>query len=216
MAEHFCVRCRTPFVTPHPLDDNGLCGLCRRGVTGYDAAYSFGAYEGALRELIHLLKYGGVRTLAGPLGVMMSSTLPRDERFDVLTPMPLHWRRRWQRGFNQARLLADVVGRRAGIPVKNILRRPRATEAQAGLSNRQRRLNVAGAFRLRRRADVRGLRVVLVDDVFTTGSTASAAAAALRRAGASHVSVLTLARTDRRAWAEPETLAEPVTVGASL
>lgn len=213
-ADYFCVACRTPFLNPYPLDAQGRCGLCRRGLNGFDAAYTFGAYDGALRELIHLFKYGGVRTLAGPLAEMMLRALPRDERFDALVPMPLHWFKRWRRGFNQARLLAQLVSRRTGIPVVAAARRLRSTAPQAGLSNAQRRRNVSGAFAVRRGVRLAGLRLLLVDDVFTTGATASACAAALKRAGAARVSVLALARTDRRlihgplpAAARPQALA---------
>ncbi len=217
-AEHFCVCCRTPFLNAYPLDEQGRCGLCRRGLNGYDAAYSFGSYEGTLRELVHLFKYGRIHTLSRPLGEMILSAFPRDERFDVIVPMPLHWLRRWRRGFNQAELLARVIGTRTGIPVLRAVRRRRATASQAGLSNAQRRTNVAGAFSVKPRAIVRGCRALLVDDVLTTGATASACALTLKRAGAAYVAVLTLARTDRRAFAEPlrsGTGPESLAVGAS-
>jgi ComF family protein len=167
-------------------------------MNGFDAAYSFGAYEGVLRELVHLLKYRGVHTLAGPLGGMMASAFPRDERFDMIVPMPIHWWRRWRRGYNQSLLLAKELGRRTGIPVVDTGRRTRRALPQAGLSNAQRRSNVAGTFSVRDRARIEGRDLLLVDDVFTTGATAGACSRALKRAGARHVSVLTLARTDRR------------------
>ncbi|HEV2448644.1 MAG TPA: ComF family protein, partial [Candidatus Sulfopaludibacter sp.] len=164
-----------------------------------DAAYCYGSYEGVLRELIHLFKYGRVKTLAEPLGGMLAAALPRDERFDAVTAVPLHWRRRWQRGFNQSELLARVVARRTGIAAVSALRRIRATEAQAGLSNAGRRRNVAAAFGARRRAGaLAGRRILLIDDVMTTGSTAAACARALKRAGAARVALLTVARVDRR------------------
>lgn len=197
-VEFFCTCCRAPFLNAYPLDELGRCTLCRRGLTGFDAAYAFGGYEGVLRQLIHLFKYDGIRTLAGPLAGFMLSALPRQERFDALVPMPLHWRRRWQRGFNQAKLLAAALSRRTGIPVVEAVRRRRATPPQAGLSNAERRRNVAGAFAVRRRVRLEGRRLLLIDDVFTTGATAGACAAALKRAGAERVSVLTLARADRR------------------
>ncbi|MCW5976627.1 MAG: ComF family protein [Bryobacteraceae bacterium] len=168
-----------------------------------------------MRELVHLFKYGGIRTLDEPLGKMMGAALPVDERFDVIVPMPLHWWRRWRRGYNQARLLANVLSRRTGLPVREAAQRKRATAAQAGLSNSERRRNVAGAFSSRRRAALEGRRVLLVDDVFTTGATASACAAALKRAGAAHVSVLALARTDRRMYAEPRPAAQPAQSAAA-
>jgi len=207
-AEHFCTCCRTPFLNSFPLDEQGRCGLCRRGLSGFDAAYSFGAYQGRLRELIHLFKYGRVRPLAGPLGEWLATAIPREQRFEAIVPVPLHWRRRWQRGFNQAALLARAVARRYGLPVTHALRRVRATAAQAGLSRSGRRANVTGAFRLRRGVEVAGRRVLLVDDVMTTGATARACALALKQAGARYVAALTLARADRRAVA-PEASGAP-------
>jgi len=197
-AEFYCVSCRTPFQNAFPLDEQGRCALCRNGVRGFDAAYCFGAYEGVLRKLIHLYKYGKVRTLADPLGVLLLRALPRDERFEMVTPVPLHWRRRWHRGFNQAELLARIVARHRGVPAAGVLRRVRATSAQAGLSNTNRRRNVRAAFRCRNSCMVKGRRILLIDDVMTTGSTAAACALALKRAGAARIVLLTVARVDRR------------------
>lgn len=192
--------------------------MCRRGWNGFDAAYAFGSYEGTLRELIHLYKYSGIRTLAGPLGTMMASVLPREQRFDLIVPMPLHWLRRWRRGFNQSRLLADTLSRKTGIPVIEAAKRLRSTPPQAGLSNSERRRNVTAAFGAKKRAKLVGRRILLIDDVLTTGATASACAAALKQAGAEHVSVLALARTDRRIYTEPQSgarRAQPAVAGAS-
>jgi ComF family protein len=165
---------------------------------GFDAAYSFGAYENALRELIHLFKYSRIRTLARPLGALLGRALPRDERFDLIVPVPLHWRRRWQRGFNQAELLAQEMARQTGRPCASLLRRVRSTAVQAGLSHSRRRRNVAAAFACRDANRVRGRRILLIDDVMTTGSTGAACAAVLRRAGAVRVVLLSVARVDRR------------------
>ncbi len=170
--------------------------LCRSGRRGFDDAYCYGAYQGKLRKLIHLFKYQGMRGLAEPLAEMLARALPRDRQFDAVTAVPLHWRKRWQRGFNQAELLGSAIARRRGIPARRLLRRGTATRAQAGLSNAQRRENVVGAFAARRR--VNGLRILLIDDVMTTGATAGACARALKKAGARSVSLLTLARVDRR------------------
>jgi ComF family protein len=201
-AEFFCVSCRTPFLNAFPLDSEGRCALCRGGLRGFDAAYCFGSYEGPLRELIHLFKYGKIKTLARPLGDLLAAAMPRHERFDLVAPVPLHWFRQWQRGFNQSELLARELAGRNGIPVVRALRRVRSTSAQAGLSNTSRRQNVAGAFGCRRGAAwgrrIAGKRILLVDDVMTTGSTAAACALALKRAGAARVALLTVARVDRR------------------
>ena len=197
-AEYFCVACRMPFLNPFPLDEAGRCALCRLGATGFDAAYSFGSYEGALRKLIHLFKYGGVQPLARPFGEFLARALPREERFDMIVPMPLHWRRRFERRFNQSVLLAREISRRWNVPVRGVVRRRRATAPQEGLTNAQRRANVAGAFRMKRATRLDGLHVLLVDDVLTTGASAAACARVLKRAGAARVTVLALARTDRR------------------
>lgn len=199
IAEFFCVSCRTPFQNAFPLDAEGRCALCRTGLRGFDAAYCFGSYEGTLRELIHLYKYGRIQTLARPLADLLAAALPLDERFDAVTPVPLHWRKQWQRGFNQSDLLARVLARRRGIPVVRALRRARSTQTQAGLSNAERRKNVAAAFQCRRGGGtLAGRRVLLIDDVMTTGSTAAACARVLKQAGAARVVLLTVARVDRR------------------
>jgi ComF family protein len=113
--------------------------------------------------------------------------------------MPLHWRRRWQRGFNQSELLAREIARRWNVPLCRLVRRQRATSPQAGLTSAERRKNVLGAFAVKNTARLNGMRLLLVDDVLTTGATASACARALKRAGAAHVTFLALARRDRRA-----------------
>jgi ComF family protein len=172
-------------------------------VRGFDAAYSFGFYEAELRALIHLFKYRRVRTLAAPLGKLLARALPLDQAFDVIVPLPLHWRKRWQRGFNQAELLAREISRRTNTPVENALRRVHNTAAQAGLTSSKRRLNVSGAFQAKRPAVIDGRRVLLIDDVMTTGATAASCARALRRAGARQVTLLTLARADRRPMVDP-------------
>jgi ComF family protein len=197
-AEYFCVACLTPFVNHFPLDETGRCMLCRLGLQGFDAVYSYGSYEGTLRKLVHLFKYSGMRPLARPFGEFLARALPLDQRYDLIVPMPLHWFKRWQRGFNQADLLAREIGRKWHVPVRDVVRRRRATAPQAGLTNAKRRANVQGAFRTSSSQRLDGLRVLLVDDVLTTGATASACARALKRAGALHVSLLALARTDRR------------------
>jgi ComF family protein len=186
-AEFFCASCRAPFLNPYPLDETGRCALCRLGLQGFDAVYSYGSFEGTLRQLIHLFKYEGVQPLARVFGDRMALALPREQSFDAIVPMPLHWWKRWRRGYNQADLLAREIGRRWNVPVRDLMLRTRATATQAGLTNAQRRLNVRGAFRVKRGVRLDGRRILLVDDVFTTGATASACARALKRAGATRV-----------------------------
>lgn len=197
--EYACARCRTPFLNPRPLGEHGLCRLCEAGLTAYEGAWCCGAYEGALRDLIHLFKYGRMLPLGRIFGQVMVRAYPRDQLFEVLVPVPSHWRRRLWRGFDPAAVLARELSRRMAIPAEEVMRRNRHTPPQAGLTRRQRRDNIRGCFEVPRPKAVRGRRVLLIDDVLTTGATANAASAALRRAGAAHVGVFTLARADRTA-----------------
>jgi len=167
-------------------------------MNGFDSAASYGFYEGPLRKLIHLYKYAGIHTLAKPLAGYLLAALPRRELIHLIVPVPMHWRRKWSRGFNQSELLAREVSRRTGVPMASALRRAGTTPPQAGLSDHARRGNVTGAFRSTRKLD--GQYVLLVDDVMTTGATVSACGAVLKRSGAARVTVLTLARTDRRGF----------------
>jgi ComF family protein len=195
-AEFFCRNCRTAFVSSFSLNEEGLCFACRENMVNFDAAYSFGAYNATLRKLIHLFKYGKVESLAGPLSKFLVTAIPLEAQFDVVLAMPMHWRKQWQRGFNQAQLLAQPIAKRYGLKVSSHLRRSRYTKAQAGLNEKQRRDNLKGSFRVKRPEQIAGVRVLLIDDVFTTGATLRAAAEALKAAGAAHVTALTLARVD--------------------
>jgi ComF family protein len=174
----------------------GVCGRCRRGLTPFRAGASLGPFEGPLRTVLHELKYRGRRRVAGRLAEAM---LERDDikrvvEGAVLVPVPLHPRRRRERGFNQAELLASELARRAGLSVVEVLVRRQDTAAQTGLSGAARRANVAGAFAVRGKGRIAGRVAVVVDDVFTTGATAMACARALSSAGAAEVRVLTAAR----------------------
>lgn len=182
----------------YPLDEHDLCRVCRESLVNFDAAYSFGSYEGPLRKLIHAFKYGKVESLAQPLSRMLLQSLPLEQQFDVVVAMPMHWRKRWERGFNQAELLARPVAKRYGLKLGTSLRRTRYTKAQAGLSEAQRRNNLRDCFTVAKPEQISGRRVLLIDDVLTTGATLRAAAAVLKSAGAAYVCALTLARADHR------------------
>lgn len=127
----------------------------------------------------------------------MVQAIPLEAKIEVVIAMPMHWRKQWERGFNQAELLAQPVARRYGLKLSKNLRRTRYTKSQAGLSETDRRANLKGSFEVRRPEQIAGKRVLVIDDVFTTGSTLRAAAEVLKAAGAAHVSALTLARVDR-------------------
>lgn len=198
-AEYFCERCGTPFLNEWALDEDGVCRLCVRGRRGFDACFSFASYDAEVRDLIHLFKYGRVQSLARPLAAWMLSSMPRDRKVDCVVPVPMHWWKRWRRGFNQAESLAMEVSRAVAAPLRHALRRQRHSGVQAGLSSAARRRNALSSFSLAESRDIAGSSVLLVDDVFTTGATATACARLLKRAGADSVAVLTLARVDRRA-----------------
>jgi len=203
-ADHACTRCGAAFTNEAPLDELGRCAICRRGLWGFDSAYAFGFYEAELRELVHVFKYQKVDTLARPLAKRMLAAIPKSETFDVIVPVPMHWRKRIERGFNQAELLGREIARHLLIPVKSALRRSHGGPAQASLSFAKRRASMRkGAFQVHHPEFVEGRRVLLIDDVFTTGATARACARELKRAGAAHVTLLTLARVDRRPVALP-------------
>ena len=190
------------------------CPVCRRLKRPFDRSVAYGSYESGLRELIHLLKYNGVRPAATVLGRMLAEALIRLEpAFEQLTfeqapvlviPVPRDKAKKRQRGFNQAELIAraalKVQSASARLQLaRDLLLRTRDTASQIGLSNHQRRVNLRGAFAVHRPAEVTGREVILVDDVYTTGATATECAKVLRRAGALRVWVATVARTQKLA-----------------
>ena len=185
-AEPFCEACRTQI---RPVEDDvevpaGLAGVA-----------SVGYHEEALRTAVLNLKFRQQVPLVAPLSLLLAETYRRRGdhwRADALVPVPIHWTRRWERGFNQSDLLAEAVGRHVKLPVRQALQRARMTPAQVGLPAADRRRNLRGGFSVSGRVDVTGLRLVLLDDVRTTGSTLAECAAALRAAGAAELFGLTL------------------------
>jgi ComF family protein len=187
-----CVRCGDPLPTWRPISLGALrCARCRRRPSAIAHSRAIGPYTGSLRDIIHGLKYDGCRSLAAKLALRMrESGADLLDDADAVVPVPLHRRRRRARGFNQAEDLARGLGR----PIVRALRRRRVTRSQTDLPAAQRHANVRDAFAIRRRSNVSGLRVVIVDDVCTTGATLEACARVLREAGAREVSALTAAR----------------------
>jgi ComF family protein len=164
----------------------------------YQRARAAVRYDDVARALVSAFKYGDRLDLAPLLGGWMARAgAELFEGADALVPVPLHWRRLWTRRFNQSAALAGAVSKISGVPVAHgLLRRAKATPQQVGLSRAERATNVQGAFRVASaaKAAVAGRRLILVDDVLTSGATSDACARALLRAGAAQVDVLTLAR----------------------
>ncbi len=190
-----CTLCGAPFATEAGVDH--LCGACL--IHGQiHTCRSATLLAGPIQELIHGFKYGNRVHLCQPLGLMTAAALASfagDAAPDLIVPVPLHRKRLRQRGFNQSQLLGQVLEKQWRVPqaVGN-LRRVRWTEPQTGLHAADRVSNVAGAFEAKHPLKLRGKRVLLVDDVLTTGSTMRACVEALREAGAAAIFAVTVAR----------------------
>ncbi|MGY3620030.1 ComF family protein [Bradyrhizobium sp. USDA 10063] len=196
IAPPFCPRLGIPFVY-----DPGPELLSMEAIANppaYQRARAAVRYDDVARTLVHALKYQDRTDLAPAMGRWMARAgkeLLCDA--DVLVPVPLHWRRGWSRRYNQSGTLARVISRQSGVALaSDALRRVRRTEQQVGLSRAQRATNVQGAFKVApdRAAEVQGRRVILIDDVLTSGATVDACARALLRAKAAQVDVLVFAR----------------------
>jgi len=189
-----CPRCASP---RGPGVSGKRCDQCRSTSPGFRGAVAAVEYEGPASTLVQRLKYAGERDQAYLLGEMTAGAVldaPFRSEIQAIVPVPLDRVRRRERGFNQARLLADEVSRALERPVRERwLVRHRATLPQAGLSRRARRRNLEGCFRARGKA-VAGRTILIVDDVMTTGSTLAEAARTLRRAGAKAVYAAAFAR----------------------
>tara|TARA_R110002051_G_scaffold259449_5_gene319255 strand:+ start:336145 stop:336891 length:747 start_codon:yes stop_codon:yes gene_type:complete len=197
----WCECCGLPFPYPSGLgaEVGILCATCIARPPKFDRARAPLAYGDASRALVLGFKNGGRREMIGQFARWMARA-GEDclEGADYILPVPLHWRRLLARRYNQSALLGEALSRQTGIPMQaSWLLRARATPSQAGKSVLSRRRNMAGAFRIAPGHRLDGCHVVLVDDVFTTGATASACARQLRRAGAALVNVVTLCRVVR-------------------
>ena len=193
-----CPRCARPFSSPHALihSPTHLCEDCRRRKPAFTRTWSLYPYASPLREAITLFKYQKRYALAGALGDLLIKALPPELEVDLIMPVPLHPVRLRTREFNQSLLLAEALSRRLETPLSytNLIR-VRDNVAQTSLPRSARLANLRRAFALRMPQALRTRRVLIVDDVYTTGTTLNECAKVLRRAGASDVYGLTLART---------------------
>lgn len=203
LGEPCCIRCGLPF-DYGAAGEESECGACLAEPPRFERLRAAVAYGEVARKVALKLKYGGRPGVAETLARFMARHLPPEgDRQDLLlVPVPLHRWRIWKRGYNQAALIAGALSRRSRIPVDlDLLARTRATPPLRGLNRRERAKAVSGAFAVPadRRGRAAGRRIVLVDDVFTSGATGEACTRALKRAGAREVQILCWARVIAKA-----------------
>ena len=182
-----CCICGLPFVSEHAR----ICGDCLKTKPVFSQVIAYGLYEGILKEAISQFKFHGLRRLSQPLGSLLSGLeIPKA---DAIVPVPLTARGLRQRGFNQSLLVASALSKKTGVPLYlDALFKIKETPPQVGLSAAERRSNLTGAFTAK--GDLKNIRILLIDDVVTTGATAAACSKALLKAGALEVIVLAIAR----------------------
>ncbi|HWM94552.1 MAG TPA: ComF family protein [Thermoanaerobaculia bacterium] len=190
-----CAVCAGPLDAFDP-PPGYCCGACREEPPAFDRLLALWVYRPPLDAVVQGLKFRRLdylgRHLANALADGLGEAL---DGFDGVVPVPLHWRRRFTRGYNQAERIACPLAGRLGLPLVPVLRRSRPTPPQTSLGKAGRLANLRRAFRVPRPEKIRGLRLLLVDDVATTGATLDAAAGVLRRAGAAGVTAVVAART---------------------
>ncbi len=186
-GDHTCKRCSSRLISP----DATLCGECMINPPRFGKAICFGPYEDPLREAIHIMKFKGIKRVARPLGQLLAHLeLPEA---DVIIPVPAGLRGLRERGFNHCYYVGKELSNISGVPLESrLLYKQKETPPQVGLPAYARKINLRGAFAMREK--LQGERVLLVDDVITTGATMNECAKTLRRAGASEVTAVSLAR----------------------
>lgn len=190
-----CAVCARPLAA-HALPEDYRCGACRERPPAFDCLIALWSYRPPLDAVVRGLKFGRLDYLGGHLAAALVDGLgDRLTGFDRIVPIPLHWRRRLARGYNQAEQIARPLAARLGLPCATLLTRRRATPPQSLLGKAGRLANLRKAFRVPRPEKVRGLNILLVDDVATTGATLDAAARVLKNAGAAAVTALVAGRT---------------------
>ncbi len=192
----FCQACSEPF--DGAISSTFACANCANRTLHFETAVSAYRSRGVVRRAVHELKYDEQIQLRHLVGSWLDAALDDDRlagrTFDLIVPVPLHSARRRERGFNQAEVLARIVAARRSIPCQPALKRVRYTTTQTAFDRTERMKNLHDAFRLRKKADVRDLHVLLIDDVLTTGATLSECARVLKAAGAASVCAATAAR----------------------
>ncbi|WP_041267047.1 ComF family protein [Geotalea daltonii] len=196
VASPLCPICGVPFATEDGIDHR--CGACSVRRPAYVAARAAFVFDGPIQELIHRFKYAHKTHLSRPLALMTARHLADfagQTAADIVIPVPLHKKRLRWRSYNQAILLAAVLSKEWRIPLsRNALQRTRWTEPQINLAADERQQNVKGAFAVAEPERVADRRIILIDDVFTTGSTVEECAKTLKKAGAAEIFIITVAR----------------------
>lgn len=202
----YCPRCGST-IGPNLPTDIESCLACPQPLPRFARVVRLGPYAGPLRTFVRSLKYRRRQSGLGPVSRMLAEAVGArlEPPVEAVVPVPAHWRRRLERGHDHSRTLAASIARRLSVPLGDDLVRSRSTPPQAHLSRTQRFRNVRGCFAVRRGSQLGGAHLLLVDDVTTTGATASEAARTLLRAGAERVSLAVVAKAEpKRAYAPPE------------
>lgn len=191
-----CVRCAMPL----PVELAHRCPHCSKKRLRHDEIWTWGTYDAALRRALLHIKNPGHDVLTDSLASLFwaqNGDKINASAFDAIVPIPLHWARRFARGTNSAEVLAECLGRRSRVTVvSRMLARRRKTIPQSGLTQRQRRINIRGALATRRGYVLDAARILLVDDIYTSGATCGEAARVLKAAGAAQVGIAVIARAD--------------------
>jgi len=203
LIEHpYCIKCGKPLLLTDFFIQNReiLCLDCKRKKYPFEFSRSMGIYNKVLKKCIHLFKYYGEKKLAEPLGKLMVNYLLKNNEFekklDLIIPVPLHKNDFRKRGFNQSILLGRVIGNYFSIPVgEKVLIKKKLTPFQVNLSKKEREKNILKAFSVEKPEEIKGKNILILDDVFTTGSTVAECAKELKEARANKIYVLTLARS---------------------
>jgi ComF family protein len=211
---HLCDHCGRPILSDYAAEISPLlCHMCRRGLYDFDYARSFAPYETVASRAILMLKYEQVLPLGAWFAARLAEAIranPAAYQADIVVPVPLHTARFRERGYNQAELIARPLARLLGLPFRSyLLVRTKPRPDKLKLTIRERWRTVRGAYATRKGTQVDKLRVLLVDDVFTTGATLDACSRALRKAGAVRVAGLTVARVLPPSFSRPESRIVP-------
>ena len=203
LIEHpYCIKCGKPLISTGYFKQNReiLCLECKRKKYSFEFSRSIGIYNKVLKKCIHLFKYYGEKKLAIPLGKLMVDYLLKNveftEKIELIIPVPLHNNDLKKRGFNQSVLLGKAIGDYFSVPVREkVLIKKKLTPFQVNLSKKERERNILSAFSVEKPEEIEGKNILILDDVFTTGSTVEECAKELMKARANNIIVLTLART---------------------